>query len=99
MRKAGEEITEQLYNFEDKGGRRWAACAHVYIVCPEIRCLQADHGQIGKRPAVLMHRSHQSRYSINLVDNLCARVGLVDINSSLVTQLPVIHFTHKTKRS
>jgi histidyl-tRNA synthetase len=24
VRKAGEEITEQLYNFEDKGGRRWA---------------------------------------------------------------------------
>jgi hypothetical protein len=23
VRKAGEEITEQLYNFEDKGGRRW----------------------------------------------------------------------------
>ncbi len=24
VREAGEEITEQLYNFEDKGGRRWA---------------------------------------------------------------------------
>ena len=24
MRKAGEEITDQLYNFEDKGGRRVA---------------------------------------------------------------------------
>jgi hypothetical protein len=27
VRKAGEEITEQLYNFEDKGGRRWAGGA------------------------------------------------------------------------
>lgn len=32
VRKAGEEITEQLYNFEDKGGRRWVMVLPVLVL-------------------------------------------------------------------
>ena len=35
IRKAGEEVTQQLYNFEDKGGRRLALRPEV---CQKQRC-------------------------------------------------------------
>jgi histidyl-tRNA synthetase len=44
IRKAGEEVTQQLYNFEDKGGRRLALRPEVFYadVCrSDSRC---SHG-------------------------------------------------------
>lgn len=32
VRKSGEEVTQQLYNFEDKGGRRVRACHTMHLL-------------------------------------------------------------------
>ena len=45
IRKAGEEVTQQLYNFEDKGGRRLSLrpemtpSLHVWYFHVRMRCL------------------------------------------------------------
>lgn len=47
IRKAGEEVTQQLYNFEDKGGRRLALRPEVIDkrVCSSYcRCSQGSFG-------------------------------------------------------